>query len=256
MDTYIHCENDVRGDESWWLYLRVLERSANDSQSLETTRIENAVAKFVWSILKRESSKARQSMQWRPLTENLFALIWGLLAGRWRSWLSHLSNTQKVLSSSLGRLIFYVYSWSSCRNGAPSPHNDVQYLHLVSIYTPAFHHRFAIFEMPLINSTSSQSPTRKRSIFSNSSSGSGLFRRRRPSSSDNESDGENKSRFLGLRRRDNSVKNDPSIRRALKKVADAQKAEKRADTALTDARKRVHEAQQHVQSLEQESVQG
>ncbi len=26
--------------------------------------------------------------------------------GRWRSWLSHLSNTQKVLSSSLGRLIW------------------------------------------------------------------------------------------------------------------------------------------------------
>ena len=26
--------------------------------------------------------------------------------GRWRSWLSHLSNTQKVLSSSLGRLTF------------------------------------------------------------------------------------------------------------------------------------------------------
>ena len=28
-----------------------------------------------------------------------------LVVGRWRSWLSHLSNTQKVLSSSLGRLI-------------------------------------------------------------------------------------------------------------------------------------------------------
>ena len=31
-------------------------------------------------------------------------------SGRWRSWLSHLSNTtvaQKVLSSSLGRLIFF-----------------------------------------------------------------------------------------------------------------------------------------------------
>ena len=26
--------------------------------------------------------------------------------GRWRSWLSHLSNTQKVLSSILGRLMF------------------------------------------------------------------------------------------------------------------------------------------------------
>ena len=29
-----------------------------------------------------------------------------LPTGRWRSWLSHLSNTQKVLSSNLGRLIF------------------------------------------------------------------------------------------------------------------------------------------------------
>ena len=28
------------------------------------------------------------------------------LSVRWRSWLSHLSNTQKVLSSSLGRLTF------------------------------------------------------------------------------------------------------------------------------------------------------
>ena len=28
--------------------------------------------------------------------------------GRWRSWLSHLSNTQKVLSSNLGRLIFLI----------------------------------------------------------------------------------------------------------------------------------------------------
>jgi hypothetical protein len=27
------------------------------------------------------------------------------LSVRWRSWLSHLSNTQKVLSSSLGRII-------------------------------------------------------------------------------------------------------------------------------------------------------
>ncbi len=29
-----------------------------------------------------------------------------MLKGRWRSWLSHLSNTQKVLSSNLGRLIY------------------------------------------------------------------------------------------------------------------------------------------------------
>ena len=28
--------------------------------------------------------------------------------GRWRSWLSHLSNTQKVLSSNLGRLMFCI----------------------------------------------------------------------------------------------------------------------------------------------------
>ena len=30
--------------------------------------------------------------------------------GRWRSWLSHLSNTQKVLSSNLGRLIVLRYT--------------------------------------------------------------------------------------------------------------------------------------------------
>ena len=36
--------------------------------------------------------------------------------GRWRSWLSHLSNTQKVLSSSLGRLIFLSFSAYSPTN--------------------------------------------------------------------------------------------------------------------------------------------
>lgn len=40
--------------------------------------------------------------------------------GRWRSWLSHLSNTQKVLSSNLGRLIFlthFVREMNSFRSG-------------------------------------------------------------------------------------------------------------------------------------------
>ncbi len=33
------------------------------------------------------------------------ATVDGPTWGRWRSWLSHLSNTQKVLSSNLGRLM-------------------------------------------------------------------------------------------------------------------------------------------------------
>ena len=58
MGKCVHCENDVSGDESCWSCLRILERSVNDSQSLDATRIENARAKFEWtlavSILKRD----------------------------------------------------------------------------------------------------------------------------------------------------------------------------------------------------------
>ncbi|KAF8813897.1 hypothetical protein BYT27DRAFT_7060738, partial [Phlegmacium glaucopus] len=112
------------------------------------------------------------------------------------------------------------------------------------------------------------SPTRKRSIFSsnsrdsthdpthdNSSTRSGLFRRHRSNSSEYESTGEGSSRFFGLRRNDN-IENDPTIRRALKKVADAEKAEKQADIALIDARQRVRDAQEHVRILEQEALEG
>ncbi len=37
--------------------------------------------------------------------------------GRWRSWLSHLSNTQKVLSSNLGRLIAWSLTAFFCSRG-------------------------------------------------------------------------------------------------------------------------------------------
>ena len=63
MSKCIHCENEVSGDESCWSCLRILERSVKDSQSLEATRIENATAKFEWtlavSIFNRESSLGR-----------------------------------------------------------------------------------------------------------------------------------------------------------------------------------------------------
>jgi F0F1-type ATP synthase membrane subunit b/b' len=52
------------------------------------------------------------------------------------------------------------------------------------------------------------------------------------------------------------MENDPTIRRALKKVADAEKAEKQADVALNDARERVREAREHVKLLEQEAKEG
>ena len=112
----------------------------------------------------------------------------------------------------------------------------------------------------------SPSPTRKRSIFSSNSHesthtthddssaiGSGLFGRRRSNSSDNESSGGIGLFGLG---RNNNIENDPTIRRARKKVADAEKAEKQADIALNEARERVREAQEHVQLLEQEAMEG
>ena len=36
-----------------------------------------------------------------------YELVPPMYMGRWRSWLSHLSNTQKVLSSNLGRLMMF-----------------------------------------------------------------------------------------------------------------------------------------------------
>ena len=124
---------------------------------------------------------------------------------------------------------------------------------------------FCDSKMPLISkSTSSgsqsESPTRKRSIFSSrtthddsNANESGLFGRHRSNSSDNESSGGNG--FFGLGR-NNNIENDPTIRNARKKVADAEKAEKQADIALNEARERVREAREHVQLLEQEAMEG
>jgi len=54
--------------------------------------------------------------------------------------------------------------------------------------------------------------------------------------------------------RRNHIKDDPSIRGAREKVTEAEKAEKEADRALDEARKRVRLARHHVQSLEREVV--
>jgi len=56
--------------------------------------------------------------------------------------------------------------------------------------------------------------------------------------------------------RNDNIQNDPTIRRARKKVADAEKAERQADIALNEARERVREAQEHIQLLEQEAAEG
>ena len=69
MNDCIHCKNDVSGDESCWSCLRVLERSVNDSQSLEATRIENATAKFEWTLadsiqVNRKSSARQWKYDW------------------------------------------------------------------------------------------------------------------------------------------------------------------------------------------------
>jgi hypothetical protein len=108
----------------------------------------------------------------------------------------------------------------------------------------------------------SQSPSRKRGFFSNSSrestrtihdDSSAGGQRSTGNSPDNESSGGNG--FFGLGR-NNNVENDPNIRRACKKVADAEKAEKQADMALDEAKERVREAQEHVQLLEQDAIEG
>jgi hypothetical protein len=54
----------------------------------------------------------------------------------------------------------------------------------------------------------------------------------------------------------NNIENDPTIRRARNKVADAETAEKQADVALNEARQRVRDAQEHVKLLEQEATEG
>jgi len=54
--------------------------------------------------------------------------------------------------------------------------------------------------------------------------------------------------------RKNRIRDDPSIRGAREKVAEAENAEKEADRALNEARKRVRLARHHVQSLEREVV--
>lgn len=116
------------------------------------------------------------------------------------------------------------------------------------------------------HSESPSSTTHKRSFFSSNShestrtthddsstAGSGIFGRHRSNSSDNESSGRNGLFGLG---RNNNLEDDLTIRLARKKVADAEKAEKQADIALDEARERVREAQEQVQLLEQEAIEG
>ena len=210
--------------------------------------------------------------------------------GRWRSWLSHLSNTQKVLSSNLGRLTFY---FCVCSQPCQKSWSDITMTYIFSTrwYIYSVLREYCNSKMHLIKSKStskgsqspptrrrsifssrssrhshSPSPTHKRSIFSSNSHesthtthddssaiGSGLFGRRRSNSSDKESSRGNG--FFGLGR-NNNIDNDPTIRHARKKVADAEKAEKEADIALNKARERVREAQEHVRLLEQEAIEG
>ena len=54
--------------------------------------------------------------------------------------------------------------------------------------------------------------------------------------------------------RSNRIRDDPSIRGAREKVAEAENAEKEADRALKDARERVRLARHHVQGLEREAL--
>ncbi|PSS37535.1 hypothetical protein PHLCEN_2v611 [Hermanssonia centrifuga] len=76
-----------------------------------------------------------------------------------------------------------------------------------------------------------------------SHSGGGFFSRRR--SSDASSDD-------GYVANGGNLKNDPSIRGARQKVADAEAYEREADRALGQARASVREAREHVRLLERE----
>ncbi|KAI0270877.1 hypothetical protein BGY98DRAFT_232474 [Russula aff. rugulosa BPL654] len=56
------------------------------------------------SILREEAARARET-KWVDVCYNVD--LWKLSKEvRWRSWLSHLSNTQKVPGSNPGRTIF------------------------------------------------------------------------------------------------------------------------------------------------------
>jgi hypothetical protein len=76
------------------------------------------------------------------------------------------------------------------------------------------------------------------------------------SSSDREM--RNNSGFFGMDRsgRSNRIGDNPSIRGAREKVAEAENAEKEADRTLHEARERVRLSRHHVQGLEQETLEG
>ena len=60
--------------------------------------------------------------------------------------------------------------------------------------------------------------------------------------------------FLGLNRDKHGLDNDPSIRTARQKVADAERAERQADEALLAARRAADGAREQVKMLEREAI--
>ena len=67
------------------------------------------VVQFFWMIWSIRAYFVRLNITYLPLGILSLNTFLNRHAVRWRSWLSHLSNTQKVLSSSLGRIIFLTY---------------------------------------------------------------------------------------------------------------------------------------------------
>ena len=63
------------------------------------------VVQFFWMIWSIRAYFVRLNITYLPLGILSLNTFLNRHAVRWRSWLSHLSNTQKVLSSSLGRII-------------------------------------------------------------------------------------------------------------------------------------------------------
>ncbi|RXW16053.1 hypothetical protein EST38_g9807 [Candolleomyces aberdarensis] len=113
--------------------------------------------------------------------------------------------------------------------------------------------------MPLFKSTSQRrNPSPPPPV---QTSSGGIFHRNSRTSTDSASSSGSSSRntrggggFIGLTRNRHGLDNDPSIRMARQKVAEAERAEREADAALLAARRAADGAREQVKMLEREAV--
>ena len=92
-------------------HIRAAVRTRRDTVKLEKVRAVDEVAVGFEDIsFAQPNSRSQEFGNGFPTKcLNVFEKITQNM-GRWRSWLSHLSNTQKVLSSNLGRLNIFAPS--------------------------------------------------------------------------------------------------------------------------------------------------